>query len=95
MPLYTSHLSNAVAICGVSGSSSYGIGILTAIGNWFCNFFGAESYTHIKVGKAADLATKRMMNIAAQKSADGIMDIRYEVSGTTVFVYGTAFTIQK
>lgn len=88
---YTS-IPDVTPIKMISATSTYGIGLLTSIAMFFCNIFGLEctAYNN-KIGKAKISATDELINKAKYAKADGIMQIQYQVSGLTVFMYGIAY----
>ena len=90
--LYTHTLTGVTPVGKVTATATYGIGLLTGIVLAFCNLFGCECemYTN-KVEKAEYAATVLLKTYADNLGADGVMDIRYQVYGTTVFISGTAY----
>lgn len=90
---YSSRIDGVTPMGLTSGVSSNGIGLLTAICEYFCHIFGIENELMTKkIEKSKSRALNRMIKAAMAKGADGIMEIRYEISNhTSVIVYGTAF----
>lgn len=90
---YSAHLDHVTPMGLTSGVSTNGIGLLTAIVEYFCAIFGIENeFLTKKIEKSKSRAFKRMAKIAQAKGADGVMDVRYEITNhTTVIAYGTAF----
>ena len=96
MDIFTHTLTEVTPIQRVTATSTYGIGLLTAIVLWFCNIFGCEcDMYNVKVEKAEKTATQLLENYAYSLGATGIMDVSYQVHGTTVFVSGTAYTKEQ
>ena len=92
MKLTSESIPNVQAVKMVSATSTYGIGF----GTWFCtelaNLCGTEcKRLGKKINKANVSATNELMAKAAAANADGIMEIRYQISGKTVFMYGIAY----
>lgn len=92
MRLTTTKIDN-VTDCGiVSASSFYGIGFLTSIVYSFCSLFGCNSeMLSAKVDAAKKEATESIVYQAQKSGADGIMDVKYELSLLCVMAYGTAY----
>lgn len=92
MRLTTTKIDN-VTDCGiVSASAAYGIGFLTSIVYSFCSLFGIGSdMLSEKIEKAKADATSRLSYKAKTIGADGIMDVKYELSFLFVMAYGTAY----
>ena len=85
-------IDNAKHIKMLSESSTYGVGFFTAIAKGFCNIFGLECKMYgKKIEKAKSSAVLKLVEKATQAGAIGIMDVQFQVTGTTVFVYGIAF----
>ena len=92
MNLSCQSVPNAAPIEIVSASATFGVGLLTGFVYGLSNFFGTECKMYAKkVTKATDSATKKLVKAATKLNAAGIMDVRYEVHGMSVFVYGTAY----
>ena len=92
MELYTHTLTNVTPIEKVTATSTYGIGFLTWIVLGFCNLLGCECEMYNnKVEKAEEAATLLLKAYANNLGAAGIMDVRYQIHGTTVFMSGTAY----
>ncbi len=92
MRLTTTKIDN-VEDCGiVSSSCYYGIGGLTYLVYSFCSLFGCKSeMLSEKIEKAKADATAGMCANASFLHADGVMDVKYELSILCVVAYGTAF----
>ena len=92
MNLSCQSVPNAAPIEIVSASATFGIGLITGFAYSLSNIFGKECKMYAKkVTKATDSATKKLVKAATKLNAAGIMDVRYEVHGTSVFVYGMAY----
>lgn len=86
------HIENTEHIKMLSASSTYGVGFFTAISVWFCNIFGLECKMYgKKIEKAKNSAARILMEKAAALGAAGIMDVQFQVTGTTVLLYGIAY----
>ena len=93
MELYTHTLTDVTPMEKVTATSTYGIGFLTWIVLCFCNLIGCECEMYNnKVEKAENAATRLLKAYADNLGATGIMDVHYQVHGTTVVVSGTAYT---
>lgn len=92
MNITASQLSGVTELKMISATSTYGIGFLTSIGKFFCDLLGieCEMYNN-KVEMAKSAAAERLMDKALYNSADGIMNVNFQVTGLTVMVYGTAY----
>jgi len=85
-------LENVTSIKMLSASSIYGIGLITAIVLGFCCLFGAECGMYDqKIEKAKNSAAKKLIKKAEAVGANGIMDVKIQVFGTTVFMSGIAY----
>lgn len=92
MNITSSQLDNVSELKTLTATATCGIGLLTAIVLSFCMLFGLQcSWFSKKVEKSKSVATQLLIEKAGQLSADGLMNIRFELSGLTVFVYGTAY----
>ena len=81
----------------VSSQASRGLGFWTAICLGFANFFGTKCNHYAwKIEKAKDEALDDIIDEAKEKGADGIIEIRFVISGLSVIASGTAVkTIKK
>ncbi len=95
--LTTITLENVEEMGLITEWSVYGYGLLTMIVSYFCNLFGIENYMlEHKIEKAKKAAVQRLAQRAKNIDADGVMNIRYEISNqTTLLVYGTAYKCKK
>lgn len=92
MKMTTETIPNVHTLHLISASSTYGTGFWTGICTYFANLCGTEcNRLGMKINKAKTSATNELMAKAAAASADGIMEIRYQISGKTVFIYGIAY----
>ncbi len=86
------HIDNVKHIKMISASSTYGVGFLTAFANGFCNVFGFECKMYDKkIEKAKASAAQKLIEKAAGAGATGVMDVQFQITGTTVFMYGIAY----
>ena len=77
----------------VSGVCVYGVGLITSLFYGICTLFGKSSvFLGRKLDRAKEKATEEMKLYAEERGADGVMNIRYQLSGLTVLVYGTAYS---
>ena len=91
----TSHIENVDEIMCISAVSHYGTGLLTAIITFFVELLGIENtMLNDKIIKAEEKATYKLKQKAHSLCATGIMNFRVEISGLTVYVYGTAYRSQ-
>ena len=75
----------------VSSQASRGLGLWTAICLGFANFFGTRCNHYAwKIEKVKDEALEDIIEEATEKGADGIVDIRFSISGLSVIASGTA-----
>ena len=87
------HISDVQHIKMISASSTYGIGFLTAIVFGFCNLFGIECGMYDrKIEKAKFSAASKLMDKAKAAGATGVMDVQFQIYGTTIFMYGIAYS---
>ena len=94
MKIVTSNLPNVIPLGFVSDRSTYGTGILTLFIGGFCEFFGIPHGMYSKkMKKAQDNAMEGLARQASKLGADGVMDVRCEIHGLSILVYGTAFQI--
>ena len=92
MNLSFAHIENVEHIKMLSASSTYGLGLLTAIVFWLCNLFGVECDLYDeKIEKAKSSAALKLIGKASEAGAAGIMDVQFQITGTTVFMYGIAY----
>ena len=92
MALYTSSIPNAIPMQIVTERSTYGTGFGTLFVSGFCEFFGIPNGLYSKkMAKAEARAMKSLGQKAANMGADGVMDVRCEIHGLSILVYGTAF----
>ena len=92
MALYTSSIPNAIPMQIVTERSTYGTGFLTLFLSGFCEFFGIPNGLYSrKMEKAESRAMKSLNDKATRIGADGVMDVRCEIHGLSILVYGTAF----
>ena len=92
MKITSSTIKNVEELKLLSATSTMGIGFLTAIVLSFCHLFGVEcDLYNRKIEKAKAYAANKIFNKANEIHADGIMNVRFQVSGLTVFVYGVAY----
>ena len=97
MEITVSKLEDVKELKTVSAASVYGTGFLTTIVSWFIELFGTENKMLIdKIEKAKESA---MLSLVAKakttRGVDGIMNLRFQISGKTVFAYGTVFRFCK
>ena len=92
--LTCSHLDYVEEISTVSSTSTYGTGLLTAIVTSFIEILGIENdlYSN-KVKRAENKALLYIMRKAQKCGATGIMNYHVQVSGKTVYMYGTAYKL--
>lgn len=94
MNMTASTVEGSKALKPVSGTSSYGVGLWTSICLGFANIFGVESKNAAKkLMKAKVLAEKRMLKEA--EGYDGVMEVRYVITGLNVLAYGVAYKVEK
>ncbi len=80
----------------ISAHATYGIGLFTGMFFLFSNLFGVRCDTYDeKIDIAKDLAIDRLISKAQSIGATGVMDIHFQIHGTTVFVYGIACVEKK
>ena len=92
MELYTTVLHDVTPLRVVTSSCTYGVGLLTYIVHAVSNIFGIESDMYNKKIKMAEKRAVLLLKKTAENiGATGIMDIHYQIDGTTVFVSGTAY----
>ncbi len=92
MKLTTVTLYDVKDLGEVSGVCIYGMGLLTAICWMICQIFGKSSiFVGRKLERAKEKALEEMKLYAQELGADGVMHLRYQLSGRSVLVYGSAF----
>ena len=92
MNLSFAHIENVEHIKMLSASSTFGVGLLTSIVFYFCNLFGMECEMYDKkIEKAKSSAALKLIGKASEVGAAGIMDVQFQIHGTTVFMYGIAY----
>ena len=85
-------LDNVKHIKMLTATATYGIGLLTAIVNGFCQLFGIQCKMYDKkIEKAKNAAVNQLLEKATAAGASGVMGINFQVYGTTVFMYGIAY----
>lgn len=93
MKLTTVTLDYVTDLGEVSGVCVYGVGLLTSLFYCICSLIGKSSvFLGRKLERAKEKAVEEMKVYAQEKHADGVMNIRYQMSGLSVMVYGTAFS---
>ena len=86
------HCEKVEHIKMLSASSTYGVGLLTSIVYYFCNIFGIECKMYDKkIEKAKSSAALKLIGKASEVGATGVMDVQFQIHGTTVFMYGIAY----
>lgn len=76
----------------LTASVTYGIGLLSYLQLMCCHIFGlACTMYDDKIEKAKKEAFNKLIEKSKEISAKGIKNIRIQVTGITVFVYGEAF----
>ncbi len=92
MKLTTVTLYDVKDLGEVSGVCIYGVGLFTAVCYLICSLIGKSSvFVGRKLDRAKAKAAEEMKLYAQEMGADGVMDLRYQLSGLSVMVYGTAF----
>lgn len=92
MVFTSSHISDVHELELVCASSTYGMGLLTGIIYGLCHVFGTECRAYDwKIQKAKESADEKLAELAYDMGADGVMNIRYLISGMTVFVSGLTY----
>ena len=92
MKFTTLALTNVEELKLVTASSSYGIGFI----NWFlmaiAQLTGKECPAYSEqIDKAKNSAAAKMADKAAAVGATGVMNIQFQVYGSTVFISGIAY----
>ncbi len=92
MNLTFANIENVEHIKMLSSSSTYGVGFITSIAYGFGNFFGFECKMYDKkIEKAKAAAALKLVEKATEAGAAGIMNVQFQIHGTTVFMYGIAY----
>lgn len=86
-------IPNAKPIKLITASSTYGIGLITSILLGWCHLFGisCDLYDR-KIESAKNHAIKKLIKQAQELGATGIANVSFQIHGTTIFVYGIAFS---
>lgn len=86
------HIDNVKQIKMLSASATYGTGFLTSIVHGFCNIIGIQCKMYDKkIEKSKNAAATKLIEKANAAGASGIMDVQFQIHGTTVFMYGIAY----
>lgn len=89
-------VENVEPIGIVNASSVYGIGILRAIFYSISSILGIQSNVMTEqTQNAINSATQSLEESAKLLKADGVMNIRYQMSYLSVMAYGTAYKETK
>ncbi len=93
MNITASQLENVKEVGTITAVSTFGTGLLTAIVTYFIELFGIENNMLVKkIEKAEDSAIDKLIVLAnALGEVDGIMNLRFQLSGKTVLVSGTVY----
>ena len=92
MKLTTLTLYDVKDLGEVSGVCIYGVGLLSALCYLVCSLIGKNAiFVGRKLERAKEKALEEMKLYAQEMGADGVMDMRYQLSGLSVMAYGTAF----
>lgn len=95
MKITTVRPDNVIDCGEVSAVSAYGIGFFTGLLFSFANLLGIHSgFLSKKITHAKDRARNDMIAQATALQADGVMDVKYQLSGLSVLAYGTAFRLK-
>ena len=87
---------NYVAVGLVSSQATRGMGLWTSICLGFANFFGTKCKHYAqKIERAKNDALNDIVQQGKRMNADGIIDIKFALSGLSVIVSGTAVKIVK
>ena len=85
-------VENVTSIKMLTSHATYGIGLFTAIATSFEMLFGAKcNMFDDKIEKAKNEAAKELIKKAEKAGATGIMDVRIQIFGLTVFMTGIAY----
>ena len=101
MKITVSKLENVEELKTITAISTFGTGLLTAVVTYFVELLGIENVRMAdKNERAKKSAIDRLIAKASNYvDADGIMNLRLELSGKTVLAYGTVYkscaTVQK
>lgn len=88
-----SKIDNVKEIKMLSASATYGTGFLTSIALGIYNIIGTQCKMYDKkIEKAKNAAAASLIEKATAVSADGIMNVQFQIHGTTVFMYGIAYS---
>ena len=80
-----------IILGAVSSQASQGIGLWTSICLGFANIFGTACKHYAwKIEKAKEEALNKLIQEAEGFDADGIIDLRYAISGLSIVASGTA-----
>lgn len=93
MEITVSQLDNVTELGTVSAVSNFGIGFLTHLVTEILELVGVENDMLMKkIGKAKDKAISYLLWYAsATPGAEGIMNLRLQLSGKSVLAYGTVY----
>ena len=92
MRITSSYLSSVNEIKLLTSTTTQGIGLLTFIVLGFCNLFGVEcNMYNNKIEAAKNASATKIIEKAKQLDATGIMNIRFQITGLTVFMSGIAY----
>ncbi len=92
MNITFSNIDNVKEIKMLSASATYGMGLLTSIVFGFCNIFGTQCKMYDKkIEKTKNTAASILIEKATAVGASGIMNVQFQIHGTTVFMYGIAY----
>ena len=95
--LTSANLSDVDELVHISSCAHCRFGFLATLSEFFGGLFGSENvFLSAKIEETRKIAVERLISRAQQIQADGVMNLRYELSGhTTVLVYGTAYRNKK
>ena len=92
MKLTTVTLYDVKDLGEVSGVCIYGVGLFSAVCFLLCSVLGKSMiFVGRKLERAKAKALEEMKLYAQEMGADGVMNLRYQLSGLSVLVYGSAF----
>lgn len=92
MNITFSNIDNVNQIKMLSASATYGVGLLTSIVYGLCNIVGTQCKMYDKkIEKAKNAAAGILIEKATAVGASGIMNVQFQIHGTTVFMYGIAY----
>ena len=93
MNITFSNIDNVKQIKMLSASATYGVGLLTSIVYGLCNIVGTQCKMYDKkIEKAKNAAAGILIEKATSVGASGIMNVQFQIHGTTVFMYGIAYS---